>query len=68
MGHGVSEGLSVSIDLTNENLSRGTIEERSTQILVYRCEDLVVRNLSLLDCAYDSIRVIQSKRVHMHTL
>ena len=42
--------------------------KRPYQILVYRCEDLVVRNLSLLDCAYHSIRVIQSKRVHMDGL
>jgi len=41
---------------------------RPYQILVHRCEDLVVRNLSLLDCAYHSIRVIQSKRIHMDTL
>jgi hypothetical protein len=41
---------------------------RPYQILVHRCEDLVVRNLSLLDCAYHSIRVIQSKRIHMDSL
>jgi hypothetical protein len=41
---------------------------RPYQILIYRCEDLVIRNLSLLDCAYHSIRVIQSKRVHMDGL
>ncbi len=41
---------------------------RPYQILAYRCEDLTVRNLSLLDCAYHSIRVIQSKRVHMDGL
>jgi hypothetical protein len=41
---------------------------RPYQILVYRCEDFVVRDLSLLDCAYHSIRVIQSKRVHMDGL
>jgi len=42
--------------------------KRPYQILVCRCEDVVVRNLSLLDCAYHSIRVIQSKRVHMDGL
>ena len=41
---------------------------RPYQILIYRCEDFAVRNLSLLDCAYHSIRVIQSKRVHMDGL
>jgi polygalacturonase len=38
---------------------------RPYHVLVYRCEDFSVRNISLLDCAYHSIRVIQSKRVHL---
>jgi hypothetical protein len=41
---------------------------RPYHVLVYRCEDFTVRNVSLLDCAYHSIRVIQSKRVHMDGL
>jgi hypothetical protein len=38
---------------------------RPYHILCYRCEDFTVRDLSLLDCAYHSIRVIESTRVHM---
>jgi hypothetical protein len=38
---------------------------RPYHILCYRCEDLTVRDISLLDCAYHSIRVIESTRVHM---
>jgi polygalacturonase len=37
-------------------------------VLAYQCEGLTIRNLDLLDCAYHSIRVIESKRVHMDTL
>ena len=38
---------------------------RPYHVLVYHCEDFAVRNISMLDCAYHSIRVIQSQRVHM---
>lgn len=38
---------------------------RPYHILCYRCEDLTVRDISLLDCAYHSVRVIESTRVHM---
>lgn len=38
---------------------------RPYHLLAYRCEGLTVRNIDLLDCAYHSVRVIQSKRVHM---
>jgi polygalacturonase len=38
---------------------------RPYHVLVHRCEDFSVSNISLLDCAYHSIRVIQSKRVHL---
>jgi hypothetical protein len=41
---------------------------RPYHLLCYRCQDLTVRGLSLLDCAYHSIRVIQSTRVHMDQL
>ena len=40
-------------------------DQRPYHILVYRCENLSVRNITLLDSAYHSVRVIQSKRVHM---
>jgi polygalacturonase len=39
--------------------------KRPYHLLAYRCEGLIVRNIDLLDCAYHSLRVIQSKRVHM---
>jgi hypothetical protein len=39
---------------------------RPYHILCYRCEDLTVRDISLLDCAYHSIRVIESTRVNMN--
>jgi len=40
-------------------------ERRPYHLLFYRCENLAVRNISLLESAYHSIRVIQSKRVQM---
>lgn len=39
--------------------------DRPYHLLAYRCEGLAVRNIDLVDCAYHSVRVIQSKRVHM---
>lgn len=42
--------------------------KRPYHVLVYQCEGLTIRNLDLIDCAYHSIRVIQSQRVHMDTL
>jgi hypothetical protein len=39
---------------------------RPYHILCYRCEDLVIRDISLLDCAFHSIRVIESTRVNMN--
>jgi polygalacturonase len=41
---------------------------RPYHLLFYRCENLRVRDLELVDCAYHSIRVIQSKRVYMDGL
>lgn len=38
---------------------------RPYHILCYRCEDLTIRDLSLLDCAYHSIRIIESTRIDM---
>ena len=42
--------------------------KRPYHLLAYRCENLTVRNIDLLDCAYHSLRIIQSKRVHMDTI
>jgi polygalacturonase len=41
---------------------------RPYHLLFYRCDRLTVRDIALVDCAYHSIRVIQSKRVHMNGL
>jgi hypothetical protein len=41
---------------------------RPYHVLVYRCEDFSVRNISLLDCAYHSVRIIQGKRVHLDSI
>ncbi|HUO09374.1 MAG TPA: glycosyl hydrolase family 28 protein [Phycisphaerae bacterium] len=41
---------------------------RPYHILAYRCENLTVRNLTLVDCAFHSIRVIQSHDVLMDGL
>jgi len=37
--------------------------KRPYHVLLYRCENVVIRNISLLDCAYHSIRPIQSRRI-----
>jgi hypothetical protein len=42
--------------------------KRPYHILTYQCENLTIRNIDLIDCAYHSIRVIQTKRVHMDTI
>ena len=43
-------------------------DKRPYHLLFYRCQDLTVRNISLLESAYHSTRVIQSKRVHMDNI
>jgi polygalacturonase len=42
--------------------------KRPYHLLFYRCDRLTVRDIALVDCAYHSIRVIQSKHVHMDSL
>jgi polygalacturonase len=42
--------------------------KRPYHLLFHRCENLVVRDLSLVRCAFHSIRVIQSERVRMDGL
>lgn len=39
--------------------------KRPYHLLFYRCENLTVRNIDMLESAYHSIRVIQSKRIQM---
>ena len=41
---------------------------RPYHLLCYRCENLTVRNIDMLESAYHSVRVIQSKRVHMDSI
>lgn len=41
---------------------------RPYHVLVYRCQDFSVRNISLLDCAYHSVRIIQSTRVYLDSI
>lgn len=43
-------------------------DKRPYHLLFFRCENLVVRNLDLLRCAFHSIRIIQSRRVHLDAL
>lgn len=39
--------------------------QRPYHVLIYKCENFAIRNISLIDCAYHSIRVIESQRAHM---
>jgi polygalacturonase len=41
---------------------------RPYHLLFHRCDRLTVRDIALVDCAYHSIRVIQSKHVQMNGL
>jgi Glycosyl hydrolases family 28 len=42
--------------------------KRPYHILVYQSENFSVDNISLLDCAYHSIRIIESQRIHLDTI
>ena len=42
--------------------------QRPYHLLFHRCQNIVVRDLQLLRCAFHSIRVIQSERVRMEGL
>ncbi len=37
--------------------------KRPYHVLVYHCENFSVRNISMIDCAYHSIRIIESQRI-----
>ncbi len=39
--------------------------KRPYHLLIYQCENLSVRNISLIDCAYHSIRIIESQRIDL---
>jgi hypothetical protein len=43
-------------------------ERRPYHILLYRCEGVFIRNISLMDSAYHSVRIIQSIRVHIDSV
>lgn len=67
-GPGIIDGQGAQFHST----VRGTLppsgiggNRRPYHILCYRCEDLTIRDISLLDCAYHSIRVIESTRINM---
>lgn len=42
--------------------------KRPYHVLVYQCENFSVRNISLLDCAYHSIRIIESQRIVLDSI
>lgn len=42
--------------------------KRPYHFLAYHCENLTVRNISLVDCAYHSIRVIESQRIALDNI
>ncbi len=39
--------------------------KRPYHVLVYHCENFSVRNISMIDCAYHSIRIIESQRIFL---
>jgi Glycosyl hydrolases family 28 len=42
--------------------------KRPYHILVYQSENFTVRNISLIDCAYHSIRVVESQRIFLDSI
>lgn len=42
--------------------------QRPYFVLLYQCEDVTVRNVSMIDCAFHCIRPIESKRLHMENI
>jgi hypothetical protein len=42
--------------------------KRPYHVLVYQCENFTIRNISLIDCAYHSIRVIESQRIFLDSI
>lgn len=42
--------------------------KRPYHVLAYKCENFSVRNISLLDCAYHSIRIIESQRIFLDSI
>jgi hypothetical protein len=48
--------------------SKRSGNDRPYHILMYKCEDVRIHNLSLVDCAYHSIRIIQSRRIFIDSV
>jgi Glycosyl hydrolases family 28 len=42
--------------------------QRPYFVLLYQCEDVTVRNVSMINCAFHCIRPIESKRLHMENI
>lgn len=42
--------------------------QRPYFVLLYQCEDVTVRNIGMIDCAFHCIRPIESKRLHMENI
>jgi polygalacturonase len=42
--------------------------KRPYHILVHQSENFTVRDISLIDCAYHSIRIIESQRIHLDSI
>jgi hypothetical protein len=42
--------------------------KRPYHVLVYQCENFTIRNISLIDCAYHSIRIIESQLIFLDSI
>ena len=42
--------------------------KRPYHILLYHCDRVAIRNLALVDCAYHSVRIVQSKYIHIDNI
>ncbi|MGH9589740.1 MAG: glycoside hydrolase family 28 protein [Terracidiphilus sp.] len=42
--------------------------QRPYFVLLYQCEDVTVRNINMINCAFHCIRPIESKRLHMENI
>jgi len=42
--------------------------KRPYHVLIYQCENFSVRNISMIDCAYHSIRIIESQRIFLDSI
>lgn len=66
-GEGAIDGQGAAFRSTRGTPSRGGLDgnNRPYHMLFYQCQALRIRDLSLLDSAYHSVRIIQSSRVHI---